>query len=161
MLIATKVLHYYDFVYGQIEFLRQFFLSPRAYISLFEIKMENSRCQFCHFVIPPIVIFQKNRPNIKIDFCWIFFRIIKCTHVSVKNLEWQVSSPKNIATVWLYFCRYPCETPCIIEAAAILVHQSDLGSILTLRLIKSPSVQSPFEFFYFHLVNKAKTIYKI
>ena len=34
------------------------------------------------------------------------------------------------------------------EAAAILVYQSDLGSILTLRLIKSPSVQSPFEFFF-------------
>ena len=33
-----------------------------------------------------------------------------------------------------------------VRICAILVYQSDLGSILTLRLIKSPSVQSPFEF---------------
>ena len=37
------------------------------------------------------------------------------------------------------------------EAAAILVYQSDLGSILTLRLIKSPSVQSPFEFLLYKI----------
>ena len=43
------------------------------------------------------------------------------------------------------------------EAAAILVYQSDLGSILTLRLIKSPSVQSPFEFFIW---NSLLVIYK-
>ena len=39
---------------------------------------------------------------------------------------------------------------------AILVYQSDLGSILTLRLIKSPSVQSPFEFFLLDYLSEKK-----
>ena len=110
--IGTKVLHYYGFAWSHRQILRRFFLSVWAYISFNGIKYQKFWHEFWHFVIPPYINFSKNWPKFKIQFCWILFKITKCTHVWPINLEWQVSSSKNMAIVVLYFCTNPCETPC-------------------------------------------------
>ena len=82
-------------------------------ILIYGIKIGKYFHQFLTLPYPPIVIFSKIGLKSKSGFVWIFFQKTKWTHVSVKNLDGQVSNPKNIATVKVYFSSFPYGTPCI------------------------------------------------
>ena len=59
----------------------------------------------------------KNTPNHRGDPLKnsknILFQKSKCTHVSSINLNGKVSDSKNLVTALVYFCSYPCGTPCM------------------------------------------------
>ena len=83
-------------------------------ILIYGIKIGKYFHQFFTLQYPPIMIFSKIGLKSKSGFVWIFFQKTKWTHVSVKNLDGQVSNPKNIATIKVYFSSFPCGTPCMI-----------------------------------------------
>ena len=62
------------------------------------------------------------------------FQKSKCTHVSSINLKGKVSDSKNIVTVLVYFCSYPCGTPCscTLNYSLLWLHSILLSSILFL-----------------------------
>ena len=87
-------------------------------ILIYGIKIGKYFHQFLTLPYPPIVIFSKIGLKSKSGFVWTFFQKTKWTHVSVKNLDLQVSNPKNIATVKVYFSSFPYGTPCIIMSGS-------------------------------------------
>ena len=48
------------------------------------------------------------------------FQKSKCTHFSSINLKGKVSDSKNIVRALVFFCSYPCGTPCIYYILYIL-----------------------------------------
>ena len=111
-IMVTKVKQYCDFTWSHRNFL-MWYLSVNICVH-FDIWNKNWKIfpSIFDFTIPPIVIFSKIGLKSKSGFVWTFFQKTKWTHVSVKNLDLQVSNPKNIATVKVYFSSFPYGTPC-------------------------------------------------
>ena len=93
-------------------------------ILIYGIKIGKYFHQFLTLPYPPIVIFSKIGLKSKSGFVWTFFQKTKWTHVSVKNLDLQVSNPKNIATVKVYFSSFPYGTPCMYIFSMKMFHEN-------------------------------------
>ena len=85
---------------------------------------------------------------------------IKCTHVSSINLKGKVSDSKNIDTALIYFCSYPCGTPCIMAELIIsicILKNSGIRQFFSYRPLKS-LLNCTYQFFGFSIGSFKKAL---